>query len=180
MSVLKSLNGENTVVHRSVAVRISRKMTQPVQVDCEEKKSTRLCGFGPMTRITTSFGEMHAQTLRERDMVRTRRGEYKKIEWIDRIVLGEDYLKYHPKAQPILIRAGSLGRNLPRQDVMFAPHQPISPQQAFTGSTPKCAIDTLGRPNVMRKTEQLITYTLFHCGEPTSVMCEGMWVDVNP
>ena len=37
----------------------------------QEALKWSLPGFGPMTRISTSFGEMHAQTLRERDVIRT-------------------------------------------------------------------------------------------------------------
>ena len=41
---------------------------------------SRLRGFGPMTRISTSFGELPAQALRVRDQVRTRNGGFKAVQ----------------------------------------------------------------------------------------------------
>jgi len=139
-----------------------------------------LPGFAPMTRITTSFGEVHAQALRERDLVRTRSGEFKPIRWIDRIVLDEEFLVRHPDALPVLIRANALGRGLPRADVMLSPRQPIAPLFNQLPGTAKTAADLLSRPGVYRKTENVVTYTLFHLGAPDYVMTERFWVYVAP
>ena len=139
-----------------------------------------LPGFAPMTRITTSFGEVHAHALRERDLVRTRSGEFKPIRWIDRIVLDEAFLVRHPDAQPILIRANSLGRGLPRADVMLSPRQPIAPLFNQLPGSAKTAADLLNRPGVFRKTENAVTYTLFHLGAPDYVMTERLWVHIAP
>ena len=133
-----------------------------------------------MTRIRTSFGEFPAQALRERDMVRTRNGDFKEILWIDRIVLGEDFVRYHTDVLPIVLRAGSLAPNIPRKDIALAPFQAISRGQKFVGNPPRRAIDALRRPLVYRKPENMITYTVFHCGDPVSVECEGLWIDVIP
>lgn len=137
-----------------------------------------LKGLGPLTRISTSFGDMHAQALRERDMVRTRSGGFVKIERVERIVLDEEFLRYHPEALPIRIRAGAFGRNLPAQDVLLAPFQAISSGQPISGRSVARAADALGRPSVMRVPETIITYTLIRCARPVSVLCEGLWVDV--
>jgi hypothetical protein len=139
-----------------------------------------LPGFAPMTRITTSFGEVHAQALRERDLVRTRSGEFKPIRWIDRIVLDEEFLVRHPDALPVLIRANALGRGLPRADVMLSPRQPIAPLFNQLPGSAKTAADLLSRPGVFRKTENVVTYTLFHLGAPDYVMTERFWVSVAP
>ena len=137
-----------------------------------------LKGFGPLTRLSTSFGEMHAQTLRERDVLRTRSGGFAKIERVDRIVLDEEFLRYHPEALPIRIRAGAFGRNLPAYDVTLAPFQNISASQTISGSRISRAIDALGRPSIMRVPETIITYTVIRCERPVSVLCEGLWVDL--
>lgn len=139
-----------------------------------------LPGFAPMTRITTSFGEVHAQALRERDLVRTRSGEFKPIRWIDRIVLDEEFLVRHPDALPVLIRANALGRGLPRADVTLSPRQPIAPLFNQLPGSAKTAADLLSRPGVFRKTENVVTYTLFHLGAPDYVMTERLWVYVAP
>ncbi len=138
----------------------------------------KLRGFGPLTRVSTSFGDMHAQTLRERDMLRTRNGGFTKIDRVDRFVLDEEFLSYHPEALPIRIRAGAFGRNLPSADVVLAPFQGISSGQAIAGSPVVRAADALGRPNVMRVPETIITYTVIRCAAPVAALCEGLWVDI--
>lgn len=139
-----------------------------------------LPGFGPMTRITTSFGEVHAQALREGDLVRTKTGDFKPIVWLDRILLDEAFLARHPDAMPVLIRAGSLGRGLPRQDVTLSPRQPVSGVANHLSSATRTAADLLNHPGVFRKAETAVTYTLFHCGAPQMVMAEKLWISTAP
>ena len=135
-------------------------------------------GLGPMTRVATSFGDMHAQALRERDMLRTKIGGFAKIESVDRFVLDEDFLSYHPEALPIRIRAGAFGRNVPCTDVILAPFQRITASQQLAGPQLSRAADALARPGVMRAPETMITYTVIRCAKPVSVLCEGLWVDI--
>ncbi len=139
-----------------------------------------LPGFGPMTRITTSFGEVHAQALRTRDLVRSRSGEFKPIVWLDRIVLDDAFLRLHPDALPILVKAGALGRGLPKGDVTLSPRQPVPAAENHLPSSVRTAADLLNRPGVFRKPETTLTYTLFHCGEPQTVLTEKLWVHVAP
>jgi hypothetical protein len=139
-----------------------------------------LPGFGPMTRITTSFGDVHAQALRERDRVRTKTGEFKPVVWIDRITLDDEFLRRHPDAMPILIRAGALGRGLPKHDVTLSPRQQIAPMANHLPPSAKTAADLLSRPGVFRKADPTVVYTQFHCGTPQTVMTEKMWVSVSP
>lgn len=139
-----------------------------------------LPGFGPMSRVTTSFGDVHAQALRLRDLVRTKSGEFKPIVWLDRLVLEEEFLHRHPDALPVLIRAHALGRGLPRADLALSPRQPVSPVANRLPTSARTAADLLQRPGVFRKAETTVTYTLFHCGEPQLVMAERLWVSVSP
>lgn len=135
-------------------------------------------GLGPMTRVATSFGDMHAQALRERDMLRTKVGGFVKIESVDRFILDEDFLSYHPEALPIRIRAGAFGRNVPANDVILAPFQKINSSQQIAGPPLARAVDALGRPTVMRAPETMITYTVIRCAKPASILCEGLWIDI--
>ncbi|MEL7105273.1 MAG: Hint domain-containing protein [Pseudomonadota bacterium] len=140
-----------------------------------------LPGFGPLTRITTSLGEVPAQALRERDMVRTRSGDFKPIVWLDRIVLDEEFLSFHPDALPVHIKPNALGRGVPSHDVYLAPRQPIAPQaNKLAGTYTDGAMNLIGRPGVFRKAEAMYTYTLFHLGEPAVVQTSKMLVEVNP
>jgi len=151
---------------------IGRAIRQPVEA------VGNLKGLGPMTRVSTSFGDVPAQALRARDMVRTKTGSFVKIERVDRVVLDEGFLQYHPEALPIRIRAGAFGRNIPASDVTLAPYQTLSSTGPMTAKRISRAVDALGRPNVLRVPETIITYTVIQCAKPTSVHCEGLWIDV--
>jgi hypothetical protein len=142
-----------------------------------DNTTAKISGLGPMTRVTTAFGQVYAQTLRERDRVRTRNGEFVTITKVDRITLDADYLHYHPAAQPILVRAGSLARGIPAADILLAPHQRFDAAQKLAYGGVDKAIDALRRPHVCRKTENMITYTTIYCEKPTTVCCEGVWVE---
>ncbi|MFV2001838.1 MAG: Hint domain-containing protein [Paracoccaceae bacterium] len=133
-----------------------------------------------MSRVSTSFGEVPAQALREHDRVRTKSGEYLEILEINRIKLDEEFLSYHPGAQPILIRAGALAASLPRADVILAPYQQLDKTQPCLLGSGDRAIDTISKPHCMRKSEPIITYTIFHCGQPATVNCEGLWIETAP
>jgi hypothetical protein len=139
-----------------------------------------ITGFGPLSRITTSFGLVYAQALREGDLVRTQSGDFIKIAAINRITLGHGYLKYHPGALPIVIRAGAFAVGLPVADLTLAPFQKLSQSQRFMGGRPIRAVDAIGRAHVYRKPEDIITYTVFHCGKRATVLCEGVWVETAP
>lgn len=133
-----------------------------------------------MTRVTTAFGQVYAHTLRERDRVRTKNGDFLAITKIDRMTFDENYLKYSPDAQPILIRAGAMARGIPAVDILLAPHQRMSgaPLSLLQGANK--AMDALGRPHVCRKSELMITYTTVHCDKPAQICCEGLWVETTP
>jgi hypothetical protein len=146
----------------------------------KDRLQARIVGFGPMSRITTSFGEVYAQTLRAGDCVRCKDGNFLQIKSVNRMTLDGDYLKYHPAAQPIVIRAGALAPGLPTADLMLAPYQTVHRNQRIPGERFDRAIDAIGRPQVYRKPEPIITYTTFHCGRPATVSCEGVWIDTAP
>lgn len=145
-----------------------------------EARDWTLPGFGPLTRITTSFGDVPAQALRKGDLVRTRNGDFRQIEWLDRIVLDEEFLSFHPDALPVHIRVGALGRGLPAQDLYLSPNQPIDAAASHIAGRPQLVRDLIGRPGVFRKAEAMYTYTLFHCGEAVVVQAGRMCLPVEP
>ncbi len=170
-----------TTIYVSQNDELPRRSRPAVISGSDRKPSENTGGFqglGPMARVSTSFGDMHAQTLRERDMLRTRAGGFIKIERVDRYVLDEDFLSYHPEALPVRIRAGAFGRNLPASDVILAPYQKFTAGQQIAGSTLSRALDALGRPSVVRAAESFITYTVIRCAKPVSILCEGLWIDI--
>lgn len=139
-----------------------------------------LGGFGPMTRISTSFGDVHAQTLRVRDMIRTQNGNLKPVQWLDRVMLDQAFINRVSDATAIMIRAGALGQGLPKHDVVVSPQQEIGIGAHGAGIKYQRASTLLGRPGVIHKPEEIMTYTMFHCGEPVCVKMEGLWARVSP
>ncbi|MDJ1007078.1 MAG: Hint domain-containing protein [Paracoccaceae bacterium] len=139
-----------------------------------------LPGFGPLTRITTALGDVPAQALRERDLVRTRSGDFKPIVWLDRIVLDEEFISLHPDALPVHIKPNALGRGIPSHDVYLAPRQPIDNRANKLAGLHDVAMDLIGRPGVFRKAEAMYTYTLFHLGEPQVIQASKMFLQVDP
>ncbi|MEM6824102.1 MAG: Hint domain-containing protein [Pseudomonadota bacterium] len=139
-----------------------------------------LPGFGPMTRISTSFGEVPAQALRERDIIRTGQGNLKPISWIDRMQLDAGFLENVPDAHAVLIRAGALGKGLPKADVVVSPEQLVGTGRHLHDVSFVKAKELLGRPGVLRKPEEIMTYTLFHCGESVVARVEGLWARITP
>lgn len=137
-------------------------------------------GFGPMTRISTNFGEVPAQALRERDLVRTYGGNFLPVVWVDRIVLSEEFLMRHPDAMPVELHAGLFSHGLPKQPVVLSPGQVISPDPNSGPTVRQKVRDLLDRQGVERKSEDIFTYTRLHLGEPAYVCAEGLWVHLCP
>lgn len=133
-----------------------------------------------MTRISASFGEVHALALRERDLVRTKSDGFLPILWLDRIKLDEEFLELHPDAQPVIVSAGSLGRDVPSKDICLSPGQSIASLPGHYSSTERTAFSLLELPGVFRKPETSITYTRFHLGKPVAVRSEGLWLANRP
>ncbi|MEM0948523.1 MAG: Hint domain-containing protein [Pseudomonadota bacterium] len=132
-------------------------------------------GFGPLTRIATSFGEVHAQALRERDMVRAQSGRLHEITEIDRLKLDAAFLEMVPEANPVVIRAGALGGGLPKADVVVSAGQIIGTGR-HAAETRFCrAGDLVGRPGIIRRPEEIMTYTNLMCSGPLIVRVEGIW-----
>ncbi len=137
-----------------------------------------LPGLGPMTRVTTSFGEVHAQALRERDMVRSMNGHLSEIVEIDRLRLDAAFLAQVPDAYPVMIRAGALGAGLPKADILVSPGQNIGFGRNASDAHVVRAGDLVGRPGIVRRPEEMMTYTNFRCSQPVVVEIEGVWAEV--
>ena len=132
-----------------------------------------LPGLAPMTRVRTSFGDVHAIALRKGDEVLTRQGDYRPILWINRIKLDEVFLDQKPDSNPIVIGAGALGQ---RGELMVSPRQVISGDEASGLAEDREASMLVSHPGVRRLRETGLTYTLFHVGEEAEVYCEGLFL----
>ena len=135
-----------------------------------------LPGLGPMTRVRTSFGDVHAAALRRGDEVLTRSGEYRAIAWLTRICLDEQLLTEKPDCNPVVFAAGALAPNLPAREISVSPRQII----VSDGTTPLMrnheAASLVTRPGVRRLRETSLSYTMFHVGVAAEVYCEGVYL----
>ena len=133
-----------------------------------------LPGLAPMTRVRTSFGDVHAIALRKGDEVLTRSGDYKRILWINRIKLDEVFLNQKPDSNPIVIGPGALGQ---QGELMVSPRQVICGDDASGLAKGREASMLVSHPGVRRLRETGLTYTLFHVGEEAEVYCEGLYLN---
>lgn len=136
-----------------------------------------LCGD---VRVMTSFGELPVKALRLRDPVRTATGGILPVRWLDVVHLDDAFLSGYPDAQPVLIRAGALGRDRPKTDILVSPHQKVAVGDGAFRPEYRLARDLDQRPGVIRRPTDRVSYYLFHLGEPTSVTVEGISVPLNP
>jgi Hint domain len=146
------------------------------EVPSEKQAMWPLPGLAPMTRVRTSFGDVHSIALRKGDKVLTGSGDYKAIVWINRISLDDHILDRKPDSNPIKISPGAIGRNLPTTEMMVSPRQMISGGQASDVPTPREAASLVTRSGVRRYRESGLTYTMFHVGETADVYCEGLYL----
>ena len=133
-----------------------------------------------MTRVKTSFGDVHAVALRVGDLVRTRDGDYRPIVWLNRVLLDEQFLAEKTDSNPVRIAAGALGRSLPMADVVVSPRQQICKDPSLGVNERREAADLTSKPGVLRQRETGMSYTMFHVGEPAEIECEGMFLLFEP
>ncbi len=78
--------------------------------------------FTPGTKIATAQGERLVQDLKPGDRVITRDNGFQEIAWVgQKDLTGKDLLD-NPDLKPILVKQGSLGDNLPSQDMLLSPN----------------------------------------------------------
>lgn len=135
-----------------------------------------LPGLAPMTRVRTSFGDVHAAALRKGDEVLTRSGAYMPILWLNRICLDARILDEKPDCNPVVFAAGALGPNLPSNEISVSPRQIVCADPAAALQKPEEAAKLVARPGVRRMRETSLSYTMFHVGIPAEICCEGVFL----
>ena len=135
-----------------------------------------LPGLAPMTRVRTSFGDVHAAALRKGDEVLTRGGKYLPILWLTRISLDEHVLRSKPDSNPVVLAPGSLGPNIPAIEIMVSPRQIVCAGNGTAIESDREAATLISRPGIRRLPETSLSYTMFHVGERAEVYCEGAYM----
>lgn len=142
------------------------------------KAALSYTGLLGQTRVSTSFGDVPAQLLRVRDMVRSREGTFVQIRHIEKIMLDEEFLAFHPEAHPIRVRASAFGPNRPNQDILFAPGQKVQSDQRSHVPQFEPAINLATHPKIGRFPTAPLTYYVIDCGKPTTILAERLWVQI--
>ncbi|PUB12809.1 Hint domain-containing protein [Yoonia sediminilitoris] len=87
---------------------------------CSGQADTVAC-FTPGTRIATPKGERLVETLTIGDRILTRDNGIQSITWAGFRPIPTDAMKDKKTLRPVLIRAGSLGRDMPERDMLVSP-----------------------------------------------------------
>ncbi len=83
--------------------------------------STSPACYCPGTLILTDNGNVPVETLAIGDTAITASGQHRALQWIGRRSYAGRFLAFNSAVQPIRFRAGSLGDELPRRDLLVSP-----------------------------------------------------------
>jgi len=78
--------------------------------------------YGLGTLIETDEGDVTVESLAIGDKVRTMSGALRSIKWIGRRAYAGRFIAMNRDILPVCFKAGSLGENLPRRDLLISPH----------------------------------------------------------
>ena len=176
----KSMMSEAEVLARVLAQAPAPVQPVAKQRPAPQKRPWDLPGFQGKARVLTDIGLMPLEALRRRDKVRLASGAYVPVMMVDRIDLDEDFLRRHPNAQPVLITAGSLARGRPEVDVVLSPAQMVNAAPLPQDSGFLSAAELAVRPGVMVRPSATATYFVFHVGQKSDVLIEGLWCRTTP
>lgn len=152
---------------------IRREMQPPRVVDWY------LPGILGKARVSTAFGDLPVEVLRRGDVVRTYSGATARVEAVDKIHLDEDFLRRAPRALPIRIPANSIGPGRPSNDLFVSPGQEVSLDAHVATEFQKVQLLS-GRFRMDLSYASGLTYYRFHCGTPTVLKVDGIWLRVHP
>ena len=139
--------------------------------------------FTPGTLIATPMGERRVEDLREGDRVITRDNGIQEIRWTGQKLLDWDGLRQSPHLQPVLIRAGSLGNNLPERDMLVSPNHRmlIASDRASLYFEERevlvAAKHLLNHDGVERARATQATYIHFMFDNHEVVLSDGTWTE---
>lgn len=81
--------------------------------------------FTPGTSILTANGNVAVENLREGDLVQTADNGLQPVMWIAMRAISDDDLRGAPELAPVLLRAGSLGSDVPDAPLLVSPDHRI-------------------------------------------------------
>jgi len=144
------------------------------------QENTGVVCYGAATRIETIEGPKAIERLKPGDLVKTGGNGHRPIRWIGGRTIFYAELQAHPNLVPIRIKAGAMGKGLPKRDLIVSQHHRMvvssDLSSAETGSKEIfiSAKDLIGVPGIeiaIDLTE--ITYWHFICDQHQVVFAEG-------
>jgi Ca2+-binding RTX toxin-like protein len=137
--------------------------------------------FTPGTLIATDRGQVPVEQLRQGDRVLTRDNGFQEIRWIGRRDLDQQHLAQDESLRPIVIKAGSLGDNLPARDLTVSPaHRMLvsSYRAQLYFEEPEVLVAArhlVGAPGIQQGGAQQVSYIHFMCDRHEIVLANGTW-----
>ena len=137
--------------------------------------------FTPGTAILTPSGEVAVENLKVGDRVVTRDNGLQTIRWVGKKQLSGRDLLSRPKLRPVMIRAGSLGPNLPDRDMLVSPNHRMllvseQAQLLFNETEVLVAAKHLvGMDGVQQVDRVGVEYVHFLCDNHEVVLANGAW-----
>lgn len=172
-----------TVIEFDGFRRVRDALSSLVRPDADEtvepKVDWYLPGFAGKCRVSTVFGDLPIEALRPRDDLRTYAGSSAHVQKVDKIHLDAEFLRAHQSALPIRIPVHAFGQGRPAQEMIVSPGQEICTDSHVASRFLK-AKELQGRFSPDLTYSAGLTYYRFHCGEPTIVRVDGLWVRVSP
>lgn len=139
--------------------------------------------FTPGTRIATPQGERLVETLREGDRVITRDNGIQEIRWIGQRTVTGPELRRAGHIQPILVRAGSLGNDLPERDMLLSRNHRVlvaNEKTAFYFDDREVLVSSkhlTGLEGVDEVEVNMVTYIHFMFDQHEVVLSDGAWTE---
>lgn len=138
--------------------------------------------FTPGTLITTQRGECPVEHLTVNDRVVTRDNGIQPVRWVGRTQLFLHDFQSEPHLLPVLVRQGSLGKDLPERDMLVSPNHRILVARGRTSvkhaeAEVLVAAKHLTTPGVHTVQSSGTTYVHFMCDRHEVVLADGIWTE---
>lgn len=138
-------------------------------------------------RVATADGDLPLSHLTPGQEVLTRANGLRPVRWIGRAELSWPELRKRPDLQPILLRRGALGPDLPEADMILSPaHRLLVPGAALRETGPAAdgflpAGDLPVEAGAVEIEALGTVFTHFHFEGTETVQINGLWVEaLNP
>jgi hypothetical protein len=141
-----------------------------------------LC-FTPGTQIDTDTGPVPVERLRQGDRVLVRDNGWQEVGWIGRRDLTARQLQADESLRPVVIRAGSLGDNLPERDLVVSPaHRMLVclPRAQLYFEEPEVLVAAkhlVGVAGIVQGAAEPVSYVHFMCAQHEVVWANGAWAE---